>query len=303
MLTCVLALIPLCHLVPLFCEPAPPPLVPDFWSSRTQHTFPFLSETPSRRMLLTYISMQDYASSSFDDSDHSEPEPDTLRHNEDDGGNLDIPDSTAHVAGPSDYHSGMRSQQRDSMLSFMSGTAAAALLNANIEPTESHNDGLVVTAASDSDGAPQTGTVQEVVDAAAPSQSPTRISRRSTSPPHASAVRSESEDGASTLRPGSGASQYDDAKNVTSSPRRQTPSTPHKSLGSGKTSSTPTRTPTRSQFNAEAHTRMRETEAVPGPRKTKVVVRDCEYATYLAVLYYVSIRTFQCRVSSYDHLN
>lgn len=32
-----------------------------------------------------------------------------------------------------------------------------------------------------------------------------------------------------------------------------------------------------------------DAEQIPGPRKTRVVVKECEYATYYAVLYYVSL--------------
>jgi hypothetical protein len=30
--------------------------------------------------------------------------------------------------------------------------------------------------------------------------------------------------------------------------------------------------------------------SIPGPKKTKVIVKECEYVTYFAVLYYVSFQ-------------
>lgn len=173
------------------------------------------------------------------------------------------------------------------MMSFISGTTGTAVNSEMSYPSE---DASIRNASADSivlvtaDSEAESGVVEEVEGSR---HEPRELGAGEPHGALATGAPSEQQESndAGVLRPGGGGSSYDDTGIVNNAfgpsteaerPGSRTPPAP-------KVASPPTlgrkqmATPTQAEPEA------------PGPRKTKVVVKECEYATYYAVLYYVRV--------------
>lgn len=217
--------------------------------------------------------------STFDDSDQSDPEQEGH-----DRGNVDTPtEPYKTLESPATTYR----PQRDSVMSFMTTSTHTAVNpttpygpgdETGVRMRQDSVDSLIIVPG---DVEAESGVVEEVSDHGLERHGENHDRTHDNETIEAVPLHSEAQDSsgdhdaASTLRPGSGGSSYE--KNVfmhsgNESPGSQTPA-------GGKSS--PRRqvaTPTQADLDAQ----------IPGPRKTKVIVKECEYATYYAVLYYVS---------------
>jgi len=229
------------------------------------------------------IALQDYEASTFDDSDQSDPEQEGQ-----DRGNVDTPTEPYRTESPEATYR----PQRDSMMSFMTTSTRTAV---NSIAPYGPNDEIGVHLRQDSadsliivpgDVEAESGVVEEVGDNSVERQGENHDRTRDNEtieavPLHPEAQDSDGDhDAASTLRPGSGGSSYEKnafLRSGNESPGSRTPA--------GGKSSPRREAPTPTQASIDTQ--------IPGPRKTKVIVKECEYATYYAVLYYVS-ETCKC---------
>lgn len=184
------------------------------------------------------------------------------------------------------------------MMSFISGTTGTAVNSEMSYPSE---DASIRNASADSivlvtaDFEAESGVVEEVEG------SRHEPREAGAGEPHGALTTgapSESLEGkdASVLRPGSRGSSYDDTGMVDNAfvPPAEAERSGSRTPPAPKMASPPTlgrkqmATPTQAE------------PEVPGPRKTKVVVKECEYATYYAVLYYVRVQLEFCEHQPYS---
>lgn len=221
--------------------------------------------------------LQDYEVSTFDDSDQSD-----LEQEGHDGGNIDIP--TEHSRPLSSPATTYR-PQRDSMMSFMTSSTRTAVNSTTpyglgegtgVSLRQDSVDSLIIVPANVE---AESGVVEEVGDSGMERRDENYGRARDSEtieavPLHAETQDSDGDHDAARTYPSScGGSPYEKNTFIHSSNESHGSRTPAGAKSSPKR-----------QVSTPTHVDI----PIPGPRKTKVIVKECEYATYYAVLYYVS---------------